>query len=82
MHQAARNEAAAVSFPILVASLAYAKNLESFSLHGDALLSVKIMNEYGHSQSGLYPEFGRNLARCTRLKEVEIVNVYDGRKRD
>ena len=66
--QKARNDAAIMCFPVFVANLAYAKNLESLHFDPDAAI-----DKFGLMQ-GLFQMLAKNLANCKMLQELGVVN--------
>lgn len=63
---------ATLGFPLFVSHLAYAKNIESLFLDVDAAV-----RESPHLiDNSLFHAFGKNLARCKKMTELEVVNAY------
>mmetsp|Transcript_10875 Transcript_10875/g.23018 ORF Transcript_10875/g.23018 Transcript_10875/m.23018 type:complete len:459 (+) Transcript_10875:83-1459(+) len=63
------------SFPIFVTNLAYASNLEQLQLNASRFMAI----ERSGQLEGLYENFGSNLSKCKKLKEIELINSGVGR---
>ncbi|KAL7466763.1 hypothetical protein ACHAXS_007050 [Conticribra weissflogii] len=62
-------------FPIFVTNLAYASNLEHLKLNASRFMAL----ERSGQLEGLYENFGSNLSKCKKLKDIQLINSGVGR---